>query len=226
MSLLSGGVGQALQGAVGGFLGHVFGTNNRSALGDCQASVGLIGLGATLQKYPQCVPLLSGGTGVVPVSPAVPVAPVAQVPQLPAPVPGQVGGFQNAAYVTNASLSTALAPVLKAMPGSGAVVSALGSAARAVAPYAGTAARLLQRYPTAAGIIGGFLVDAAGQWILSPHGKRVSVKRRRINPLNVRALNRAIRRVHSAKKICSRVDKLVGHHRRRAPPVGCKKRCR
>lgn len=66
--------------------------------------------------------------------------------------------------------------------------------------------------------IGGYWLDQAGNVV----GKRST---RRLNPLNARALRRAITRVKSAKRICNEVERITAP-RRRAPSRSCPpKRC-
>lgn len=75
--------------------------------------------------------------------------------------------------------------------------------------YVGTISR------TAASAAGYILI---GKYYYDQAGMLVGVKTtRRLNPLNHRALRRAIRRVKSARKICNQVEKIAGP-RRRAPP--------
>ena len=72
-----------------------------------------------------------------------------------------------------------------------------------------------KRAAAAAGylVIGGLVYDAAGNLI----GKAAS---RRMNPLNHRALSRAIRRVKGAKRICRKVESITGTRARRASRGG------
>jgi len=67
-------------------------------------------------------------------------------------------------------------------------------------------------------LVGKYYYDQAGMLM----GTKVS---RRLNPLNHRALRRAIRRVKSARKICNMVEKIAGP-RRRPPPRRGAKECR
>jgi hypothetical protein len=57
-------------------------------------------------------------------------------------------------------------------------------------------------------IAGGFVVDSLGK----VYGQ--APKRRRMNPLNARALNRAINRVYGANKICKQVHQITGGKKR------------
>jgi len=201
------------------FLGHVFGANNRSVQGDCMDISVTGSYAAQLAKYPQCAPYLAGLVGG-----SSPVAPT--IPLTPSPVPQSIS-YETGVTPAMATIPRLAAPVLKALPGVGTAVAGAASTALRVASTAGTRLqRLLAKYPSAAGIAGGFLIDAAGNYILSASGKRVSAKHRHINPLNVHALRRSIRRVKAARHICSQVDKIAGHHRRRAPSRGCHTKCR
>lgn len=87
------------------------------------------------------------------------------------------------------SLPSVGGAVVRSLPGVGAAVGrvATGRIGRAVA----------------GGAIGAAIYDAAGNLI----GYRK--KKRRINPLNHRALSRALRRVEAAKKTCSRVNRIT-----------------
>jgi hypothetical protein len=77
-----------------------------------------------------------------------------------------------------------------------------------------------KRAATAAGYIvtGGLVYDSAGNLI----GQATT---RRINPMNHRALNRAIRRVCAAKKISKKIEKLTGGGTRRKVCAPKSKRC-
>lgn len=115
-----------------------------------------------------------------------------------------------------------------AMPGIGfgGVAMSLGAAgaARAAGRVAGAAIGRAGGLPRIGrevakavgfGVVGDLLLDNSGQPIA-----RVK-KRRRINPLNTKALNRAISRVCAAKKICDRVDKIVKRPVRRRRRSTC-----
>lgn len=66
-------------------------------------------------------------------------------------------------------------------------------------------------------VTGGLVFDAAGNLM-------GSVARRRMNPLNARALRRAIRRVKSARGICRDVESMLPR-RKAAAPCPPRKRC-
>jgi len=98
------------------------------------------------------------------------------------------------------------------LPGVGAILRGAGGAivgagGRAVAR--GLTRRGLQRWSRTAArnagyiILGGLVYDLAGNLL-------GEVPRRRMNPLNHRALSRAIRRVCAAKSICMKVTKITG----------------
>src|SRR5262245_37478829 len=110
------------------FIGRIFGANNRSPLGDCQAQVGLIGLDRTITQYPQCGPLLagSGQYGGSPMG-------MAPAPMISGAVPMQSqlqtfagnNGFQQASFLTSPqALNT-----LRALPGAGKALATVGAGA-------------------------------------------------------------------------------------------------
>ena len=111
-----------------------------------------------------------------------------------------------------AAMAAATLGTLRAIP---------GMARQAFAPVARLAGRFPQvakwtkRAAAAAGyiVIGGLVYDAAGNLM----GKAAS---RRMNPLNHRALSRAIRRVKGAKRICRKVESITGSRARRASRSG------
>lgn len=110
----------------------------------------------------------------------------------------------------------------------GAAISgakAIGGLARSlpalprVIPGVGKAVKMAGKVASAAAT-GYFIYDAAGNLI----GTRK--KHRRLNPMNHRALNRAIRRVCAAKKIAKKIEKLTGSGSRRKAACSPKaKRC-
>ena len=67
-------------------------------------------------------------------------------------------------------------------------------------------------------ITGGLVYDAAGNLM-------GETSTRRMNPLNHRALNRAIRRVCGAKKISKKIEKLTGTGTRRARCAPARRKC-
>jgi len=78
---------------------------------------------------------------------------------------------------------------------------------------------LIQRYPRSARVlrdlglfaVGGLVYDAAGNLV----GQRAPA--RRLNPMNVKAMRRAIRRVKSGRKICAEIDRMLPKRRAAAP---------
>lgn len=106
----------------------------------------------------------------------------------------------------------------RVIPGAGRVGAAAGGLVRGARALAGN--KWSKRAIAAAGYyqIGQLVYDTAGNLV-------GQVGRRRMNPLNHRALRRAISRVKSARKICRTVEKLSGGGRRRAAPCPPKK-CR
>jgi len=121
-----------------------------------------------------------------------------------------------------------------ALPGVGAL-SRLPSIARGAGRVVGGAARgvgaLARQYPRTAAmsravaealgytIVGGWILDQAG----NVFGR---VKKRRINPLNHRALMRACRRIKSSKKILKKVERVCGTSSpRRSAPARRGRKC-
>lgn len=135
------------------------------------------------------------------------------------------GGGGTGAATTASMFPVALPPIAatvgRALPAIGRALPGIGRATgQAVGRVAGAGRALVRKYPKSAralaelGLfaVGGVVYDAAtGQ----PVG---TVNRRRMNPLNARALRRAMSRVKSAKNICRQVEKLTGGARRRAAP--------
>jgi len=74
---------------------------------------------------------------------------------------------------------------------------------------------LIQRYPRSARVlrdlglfaVGGLVYDAAGNLM----GQRAPA--RRINPMNVKAMRRSIRRVKAGRKICAEIDRMLPKRR-------------
>lgn len=132
----------------------------------------------------------------------------AKAPSQPQYLPGGMGGMML-------GLST-----LPALPGVGRAVAG-GATALVKAARSPTVRKWSKRAIDAAGaiLIGEAVYDAAGNYL----GQR---SRRRINPMNHRALNRAIRRVCAAKKISKKIEKLTGSGRRSSIKCSPKsKRC-
>lgn len=124
------------------------------------------------------------------------IAPIASV------IPGPVGAIGRAASGALGGISTA-ALTLPALP---AVVGAGGAIVRSL-PGVGAAAGRVLRSPVGRAVAGG----AAGAAIFDAAGNLIGFKKkkRRINPLNHKALTRALRRVERAKKTCSRVNRIT-----------------
>lgn len=217
MSLLAT-AGGSFASAASSWISKALGANNRSAMGDCLDISDVGSYAAKLARYPQCAPYISasGPLGSGPVSPSVPLQPTA------------TPGFMNVGYEpAMATVPKLAAPLLRALPGAGTALVSAGRTALSIASTGGTRLqRLAAKYPAATGIAAGFLIDSAGNWILSPSGKRVSAKHRHINPLNVHALRRSIRRVKAARHICSQVDKIAGPRHRRSSARRCAPKCR
>jgi hypothetical protein len=137
--------------------------------------------------------------------------------------------------LTGTASAGALPPIVGAatrvIPGAGRAAAGVirGGAAAAAGRAAGTMTRTavgyFRKYGRKAAEAAGWI--SAGMYWVDSAGNIVGRKStRRMNPLNARALRRAIRRVKGAKGICHEVEKITGGHRRRAaascPP---RKRC-
>lgn len=157
------------------------------------------------------------------------IAPVASF------VPGPIGAIGKVASVVGASraamipgtsafvagaLPRAVGALPRVLPGVGAVG---GTIARGVgrAVTSGAARKWSKRAAKLAGyaIIGAGVYDSMGNLV-------GTAARRKINPLNHRALDRAVRRVCAAKKVLKRVEKLTGGSTRKRVACAPKsKRC-
>lgn len=100
-----------------------------------------------------------------------------------------VGGVAAGASAARKMAGPSL-PAIRSLPGVGAVGPAIRTVGRTAGRVAGAAAT------------GAILYDAAGNIVQG--GKRT----RRINPLNHKALNRALRRVCSAKGLADRLNAI------------------
>lgn len=101
---------------------------------------------------------------------------------------------------------------LRAIPGIGRVTAFGGTVARGAAAAWKRAPGWSRAAAKAAGyiVIGATVFDGSGNEVGRIAG-------RRMNPLNHRALSRAIRRVKGAKRICRKVESITGTKRRAAP---------
>lgn len=101
----------------------------------------------------------------------------------------------------------------RALPGAGAVATTVGSTVRRLAP---TVALWTRRAAAAAGlyVVGREVYDSLGN-----HKGRLR-KHRTMNPMNVKAARRAIRRVKAARKICHEIESHLpkAKSRGRCPP--------
>jgi hypothetical protein len=108
------------------------------------------------------------------------------------------------------------------IPGAGVLGKAVGLAARVGTGVA--AGRALARRVPALGLptgsVGGLGPGPIPQLAL---GGPMPRKRRRINPLNIRALNRALSRVKSARKIAARIERAIP--RKTARRAATRKKC-
>lgn len=86
---------------------------------------------------------------------------------------------------------------------------AAGRALVRAVPGAGRAGRIVRGVATAGG------VAATGALLFDEFGNVVGTRRktRRINPMNVKAMRRACRRLKAGKKICKAIDKACGTRR-------------
>ena len=104
------------------------------------------------------------------------------------------------------------AKAIKVLPGIGRVAGTAAGAGRAVIA---SGRGLIQRYPRSAKVlrdlglfaVGGLVYDAAGNLV----GQRSPA--RRINPMNVKAMRRSIRRVKAGRKICAEIDRMLPKRR-------------
>jgi len=195
------------QQATSGFLGNVFGVNNRSLQGDCLDISDVGSYAAKLAKYPQCAPYISSagpittapsvaipgsGQQVMPYTgfPTVPTAstvPIAyQAPMLPAmAMLPQIG-----------QMLPKLAPMLPAL---GSAAGAITTAAKKLLPVLNKNIALASGYT----IVAGLVYTAAGQLV-----GRVR-RRRRINPLNYRAAMRAASRLCKVHDLTARISQAL-----------------
>lgn len=127
----------------------------------------------------------------VPRRPTVPATRDERIQQIPRTV-GPGGTAPPSGYPAGARVRDTLGRILKQTP-----VGWLPRVGRAAAAAAGWIA------------VGSYFLDASGNVV----GVRTS---RRMNPLNHRALRRAIRRVKGATKICREVERITGSRTRRA----------
>lgn len=223
MSLLAS-LGGPLGNIAQSVVGRIFGSNNSSARDDCLRPVSMGESAASvLARAPQCAPYLSSSVAVPQIMPAPPIS---------VPVASQLATFtQGPATVTNAAFNLPALPSLPSLPAiTGAVTRALPGAGRVIGSAMRAGGSLLRRYPTAVGVVGGFLVDAAGQLITDAFGRPVRRKRRRINPLNVKALKRSVRRIKASRKILHQVEQALPKQRTHkascAPAFTRRRKCR
>ena len=155
---------------------------------------------------------------------------------LPA-VPGPIGTIGRIAMGAS-TVAGAAAGAYRSMPGAGATTAGLAHP-RLPAPVAAGAGRVItgiggamrggfggglmkmgRKAAQLAGYIvtGSYIYDAAGNLV----GRAPS---RRMNPLNPRAMKRAIRRVKAGKKIAKDIEKLTGGTRRRASCAPKRRSC-
>lgn len=114
---------------------------------------------------------------------------------------GILPGAGAAIGVLGRSIGSAASRMLPALPGAGAVVRGGIAAGRGLAS---AAQRWCARNPKACGALGG-----AG--IVAEMMRTGELKRpgRRMNPMNVRAMRRAIRRVKAGRKIARQIESLL-----------------
>lgn len=115
--------------------------------------------------------------------------------------------------------SMATLGTLRAIPGIGSGIRQVGRFAGPVVRGATAAWKRAPAWSRAAAKAAGYIV--IGATVFDGDGNEVGrVAGRRMNPLNHRALSRAIRRVKGAKRICRKVDSIVGSRARRASRGG------
>jgi hypothetical protein len=134
------------------------------------------------------------------VKPALMTSPLGRVVTAGASVLGAAGGgYSSAAVIPGAGA------IMGALPQIGRSLPAIGGAVRRIPQMASGLPRWSRQAAKAAGytVVGGLVYDAVGNLI------GAASKSRRINPLNSRALNRAMRRVCAAKKVCERVSNIT-----------------
>lgn len=154
-------------------------------------------------------------------------------------IPGPIGGIARIAGMAATGLGAAALGTKLALPGMRATAMALPAlpgmvaGGRALVRGAGPLARagigagraLVRKYPKSARALAELGLFAAGGMVFDAvTGEPVGiVARRRMNPLNHRALRRAISRVCSARRICAQVEQIAGPRRRRV--CAPRKRC-
>lgn len=169
-------------------------------------------------------PLLPGPAGVIAGALAGRGGAKAQASRPTFNLPPTMGALPNVASsfalpaipaVSNAiGVAMSIPRIARSIPGvagaAGRVIR--GTVSRMPAGGTGRIAKWSKRAAAAAGYltVGSLIYDQAGNII-------GQAKRRRMNPLNHRALTRAVRRVKGATKICREVEKLTGSRRSRAP---------
>lgn len=99
-----------------------------------------------------------------------------------------------------------LAGAARILPGLGRIGSTIGRVART------PAARRVGRVAGAIGTVvsGGLILDALTGEVVGRH------RSRRINPMNVRAMRRAIRRIKGGRKIAQEIERMLPKRRARA----------
>lgn len=117
-------------------------------------------------------------------------------------IPGPVGAVARVATAATAARSAARVATrsaLPALPGIGRVATAGG----AVGGMVGVARRTVGKIGTVGGAV------ATGAVLYDQFGNAVTKRRRSINPLNHRALKRAIRRIEKSKSIMKRLGAIT-----------------
>lgn len=160
---------------------------------------------------------------------------VSKVGPIASLIPGPVGAIAGVAGSVLAARNAAVQPtgMVGALPALGGVVRSLPAALPRVLPGVGAAVGRgvsaiakggFRKWSKAAAKAAGYTI--VGQAIYDAAGNLVGhTSRRRINPLNHRALSRAITRVCSAKKIVKKIEKLTGGTKRRVSCATKGKRC-
>lgn len=150
-------------------------------------------------------------------------------------IPGPVGAIATAGGSVLAARKAAVQPMgmLGTLPALGGIARTLPTVLPRVLPGVGAAVGRgvstvarggIRRWSKAAAKAAGYTI--VGQAIYDAAGNLIGhTSRRRINPLNHRALSRAITRVCSAKKIVKKIEKLTGGTKRRVSCNTKAKRC-
>lgn len=151
------------------------------------------------------------------------VAPVAAVIPGAGPILGTIGKIAGVVGAAKAAGKQLPLPGIPQIGGGSVALPALGAAGAMALRGAG---KVLSS-GAARGVGGAIIGGAAAEYVMDKFGNWVpKKKRRKINPCNGRALNRALRRIEQYDKVRKRVDKSLRKAcptpTRRAPSRRCK----